>query len=53
MSTDEEFSDFVAAYAAWSRVPRADDPVAYVHGVLMKSLPAIHPVPDDTRGSQP
>ncbi len=68
MSTDEEFSDFVAAradhlyrqawlltgsrpaaedlvqtaltkaYAAWSRVSRADDPVAYVHGVLMKSF---------------
>jgi RNA polymerase sigma-70 factor (sigma-E family) len=66
-STDEEFSDFVAAradhlyrqawllagsraaaedlvqtaltkaYAAWSRVRRADDPAAYVHGVLMKS----------------
>ena len=26
------------AYAAWSRVRRADDPVAYVHGVLMKSF---------------
>jgi RNA polymerase sigma-70 factor (sigma-E family) len=26
------------AYAAWSRVLRADDPVAYVHGVLMKSF---------------
>jgi RNA polymerase sigma-70 factor (sigma-E family) len=68
MSTDEEFSDFVAAradhlyrqawlltgsrpaaedlvqtaltkaYAAWPRVRRADDPVAYVHGVLMKSF---------------
>ena len=68
MSTDEEFSDFVAAradhlyrqawlltgsrqaaedlvqtaltkaYAAWTRVRRADDPVAYVHGVLMKSF---------------
>lgn len=25
-------------YAAWSRVRRADDPVAYVHGVLMKSF---------------
>ena len=68
MSTDEEFSAFVAAradhlyrqawlltgtrqaaedlvqtsltktYAAWSRVRRADDPVAYVHGVLMKTF---------------
>jgi len=68
MSTDEEFSAFVAAradhlyrqawlltgtrqaaedlvqtaltktYAGWSRVRRADDPVAYVHGVLMKSF---------------
>jgi RNA polymerase sigma-70 factor (sigma-E family) len=26
------------AYAAWTRVRRADDPVAYVHGVLMKSF---------------
>ena len=26
------------AYAAWSRVRRADDPVAYVHGMLMKSF---------------
>ena len=26
------------AYAAWSRVCRADDPVAYVHGVLMKTF---------------
>src|SRR3954465_10752337 len=26
------------AYAAWSRVRRADDPVAYVHGVLMKAF---------------
>jgi RNA polymerase sigma-70 factor (sigma-E family) len=26
------------AYAAWSRVTRADDPVAYVHGVLMKAF---------------
>jgi RNA polymerase sigma-70 factor (sigma-E family) len=26
------------AYAAWPRVRRADDPVAYVHGVLMKSF---------------
>ena len=25
------------AYAAWSRVRRADDPVAYVHGVLIKT----------------
>ncbi len=68
MSTDEEFSAFVAAradhlyrqawlltgtrqaaedlvqtaltktYAGWSRVRRADDPVAYVHGVLMKTF---------------
>ncbi|MFC6288264.1 SigE family RNA polymerase sigma factor [Nocardioides sp. GCM10027113] len=26
------------AYAAWWRVSRADDPVAYVHGVLIKSF---------------
>jgi RNA polymerase sigma-70 factor (sigma-E family) len=26
------------AYAAWPRVRRADDPVAYVHGVLMKTF---------------
>ena len=26
------------AYAAWSRVRRADDPVAYVHGVLLKAF---------------
>ncbi|MFC4786922.1 SigE family RNA polymerase sigma factor [Nocardioides sp. MAHUQ-72] len=26
------------AYAAWGRVTRADDPVAYVHGVLIKSF---------------
>jgi RNA polymerase sigma-70 factor (sigma-E family) len=26
------------AYAAWPRVRRADDPVAYVHGVLMKAF---------------
>jgi RNA polymerase sigma-70 factor (sigma-E family) len=26
------------AYAAWWRVRAADDPVAYVHGVLMKSF---------------
>lgn len=26
------------AYAAWPRVQRADDPVAYVHGVLVKSF---------------
>ncbi len=26
------------AYASWSRVRRADDPVAYVHGVLMKAF---------------
>jgi RNA polymerase sigma-70 factor (sigma-E family) len=68
MSTDEEFSAFVAAradhlyrqawlltgtshaaedlvqtaltktYAAWPRVRRADDPVAYVHGVLLKAF---------------
>lgn len=25
-------------YAAWSRVRRADDPVAYAHGVLIKSF---------------
>jgi RNA polymerase sigma-70 factor (sigma-E family) len=25
-------------YAAWARVRRADDPVAYVHGVLIKSF---------------
>jgi RNA polymerase sigma-70 factor (sigma-E family) len=25
-------------YAAWSRVSRADDPVAYVHGVLTKAF---------------
>jgi RNA polymerase sigma-70 factor (sigma-E family) len=25
-------------YAAWSRVRRADDPVAYVHGVLLKAF---------------
>jgi RNA polymerase sigma-70 factor (sigma-E family) len=25
-------------YAAWSRVRRADDPVAYVHGVLIKAF---------------
>ena len=25
-------------YAAWSRVRRADDPVAYVHGVLIKTF---------------
>jgi RNA polymerase sigma-70 factor (sigma-E family) len=25
-------------YAAWGRVRRADDPVAYVHGVLIKSF---------------
>jgi RNA polymerase sigma-70 factor (sigma-E family) len=91
-STDEEFSDFVAAradhlyrqawlltgsrpaaedlvqtaltkaYAAWSRVRRADDPVAYVHGVLMKSflshrrrrasgeVPVAEPRTDDARG---
>jgi RNA polymerase sigma-70 factor (sigma-E family) len=66
-STDQDFSDFVAArashlyrqawlltgssyaaedlvqtaltkaYAAWWRVRRADDPVAYVHGVLLKA----------------
>ena len=67
-STDEDFSEFVAAranhlyrqawlltgtrhaaedlvqtaltkaYAAWPRVRRADNPVAYVHGVLMKAF---------------
>lgn len=26
------------AYAAWPRVRRADDPVAYVHGILIKSF---------------
>ena len=26
------------AYAAWWRVRRADDPVAYVHGVLIKAF---------------
>ncbi len=26
------------AFAAWTRVRRADDPVAYVHGVLMKTF---------------
>jgi len=26
------------AYAAWPRVCRADDPVAYVHGVLLKAF---------------
>lgn len=26
------------AYAAWARVSSADDPVAYVHGVLIKSF---------------
>lgn len=26
------------AYAAWPRVQRADDPVAYVHGVLLKAF---------------
>ena len=26
------------AYAAWSRVRRADDPVAYVHGVLLNAF---------------
>jgi RNA polymerase sigma-70 factor (sigma-E family) len=26
------------SYAAWSRVLRADDPVAYVHGVLLKAF---------------
>ena len=26
------------AYAAWPRVRRADDPVAYVHGVLIKTF---------------
>jgi len=25
-------------YAAWTRVSRADDPVAYVHGVLIKTF---------------
>src|ERR1044071_8138146 len=25
-------------YAAWGRVRRADDPVAYVHGVLIKTF---------------
>ena len=25
-------------YASWSRVRRADDPVAYVHGILVKSF---------------
>lgn len=28
----------VKTYAAWSRVRRADDPVAYVHGVLIKTF---------------
>ena len=28
----------VKAYAAWGRVSRADDPVAYVHGVLIKAF---------------
>jgi RNA polymerase sigma-70 factor (sigma-E family) len=28
----------VKAYAAWGRVRRADDPVAYVHGVLIKTF---------------
>lgn len=26
------------AYAAWPRVRRSDDPVAYVHGILIKSF---------------
>ncbi len=26
------------AYAAWPRVRRADDPVAYVHGILIKAF---------------
>ena len=26
------------AYAAWPRVRRADDPVAYVHGILLKTF---------------
>lgn len=26
------------AFASWSRVRRADDPVAYVHGILIKSF---------------
>ena len=26
------------AYAAWPRVRRADDPVAYVHGILIKTF---------------
>jgi RNA polymerase sigma-70 factor (sigma-E family) len=29
---------FTKAYAAWWRVRRADDPVAYVHGVLIKAF---------------
>lgn len=28
----------VKAYASWSRVRRADDPAAYVHGILIKSF---------------
>jgi RNA polymerase sigma-70 factor (sigma-E family) len=28
----------VKTYAAWGRVRRADDPVAYVHGVLIKTF---------------
>jgi RNA polymerase sigma-70 factor (sigma-E family) len=31
-------SALTKTYAAWSRVSRADDPVAYVHGVLMKTF---------------
>ncbi len=50
------------AYAAWSRVRRADDPVAYVHGVLLKAflsdrrrrssgeLPVADPMTDDAHG---
>jgi RNA polymerase sigma-70 factor (sigma-E family) len=31
-------STLAKAYAAWPRVRRADDPVAYVHGVLIKTF---------------